>query len=242
MEKLGINLGQFTVYLANFIIVMLVLTAWAYEPIVKILNDRKHKIAQGLEDARVAAEARASAEKDAAKIVAEAQAEANKRIAEATARASKSEADMRGSAEEERKRLIEAAKEEAMQERTRMLGDLRGQVAALAMAAAGQIVKESLLMNKDGQRTLIDEFFSGVKAGKVVVLEGGAAGGNAAEVTSAMKLSDSEMASIKQDLKASDVAFKVDPAILGGLVLRVGDKVVDGSVAGKMEGLRTSLK
>jgi F0F1-type ATP synthase delta subunit len=38
------------------------------------------------------------------------------------------------------------------------------------------------------------------------------------------------------------VVFKVDPGILGGLVVRVGDKIVDGSVAGKLEGLRVSLK
>jgi F0F1-type ATP synthase delta subunit len=29
---------------------------------------------------------------------------------------------------------------------------------------------------------------------------------------------------------------------MGGLVVRVGDKVLDGSVAGQLEGLRTSLK
>ena len=41
---------------------------------------------------------------------------------------------------------------------------------------------------------------------------------------------------------AKDVAFRVDPAILGGLVIRVGDKVLDGSVAGKLEGLRQNLR
>ncbi|MEN8261069.1 MAG: F0F1 ATP synthase subunit delta, partial [Pseudomonadota bacterium] len=32
--------------------------------------------------------------------------------------------------------------------------------------------------------------------------------------------------------------FRVDPAILGGLVVRVGDKVLDGSVAGQLETMR----
>jgi len=41
---------------------------------------------------------------------------------------------------------------------------------------------------------------------------------------------------------AQAVTFRVDPSILGGLVIRVGDKVVDGSVAGKLEGLRSNLK
>jgi len=38
------------------------------------------------------------------------------------------------------------------------------------------------------------------------------------------------------------VAFRVEPAILGGLVIRVGDKVLDDSVAGKLEGLRQNWR
>ena len=38
------------------------------------------------------------------------------------------------------------------------------------------------------------------------------------------------------------MTFRVDPAILGGLVIRVGDKVVDGSVAASLEELRQNLK
>ena len=45
-------------------------------------------------------------------------------------------------------------------------------------------------------------------------------------------------------LKTEDIEvdFKVDPSILGGLVVRVGDKVLDGSVAGKLEGMRQAVK
>jgi len=41
---------------------------------------------------------------------------------------------------------------------------------------------------------------------------------------------------------AQVVTFRVDPGILGGLVVRVGDKVVNGSVAAQLEDLRQSLK
>jgi F0F1-type ATP synthase delta subunit len=37
------------------------------------------------------------------------------------------------------------------------------------------------------------------------------------------------------------VRFNVDPAILGGLIVRVGDKVIDGSVANQVQNLRQSL-
>src|SRR3972149_8583050 len=83
MEALGINLGFFLVQLLNFLILVVILYAWAYKPILRMLDDRKAKIAQGLEDARIASEARANAEKEAAKIVADAQAEAATRVGEA---------------------------------------------------------------------------------------------------------------------------------------------------------------
>lgn len=245
MEKLGVNLGFFLVQLLNFTILAIVLKVWAYDPIVKMLNDRKHKIAQGLEDARVAAEARANAEKEAQKIIAAAQAEANRRVAEATERAEKSAADVRAAAEEERKRILKSAEEDAALERNRILADLRGQVAALAIAAANKIIGEAL--DEKRQRALIEEFFSGVKAGRVVVLEGENASGASAEVTSALPLTAAEQETVKKDIAAklggaASVAFKVNPGILGGLVVRVGDKMLDGSVAGKLEGLRASLR
>ncbi len=242
MEALGINLGFLLVQVFNFVIVMIVLGTWIYDPVVKLLNDRKQRIAQGLEDARVAADARANAEKDAAKILADAQVEANKRVAEAAGRAEKAAADIKAAAEEERARILKAAEADAAQERNRILGDLRGQVGALAVAAANKIIGEAL--DEKRQHALVDEFFSGIKAGKVVALEGGRLSG-ATEVTSALPLSPAEQEAMKKDLTAMGagaVTFKVDPVILGGVIVRAGDKIVDGSVAGKLEGLRQAIR
>lgn len=38
-----------------------------------------------------------------------------------------------------------------------------------------------------------------------------------------------------------DFEFEVDPSLLGGVVVRVGDRVIDGSVAGKLAALRDHL-
>jgi F-type H+-transporting ATPase subunit b len=94
MEALGINLGLLIVQLIAFTIVMLTLNAWVYKPMLDMMETRKKKIGQGLEDARVAAEARANAEKEAAKIIADAQAEASKVVREATERAEVASARM----------------------------------------------------------------------------------------------------------------------------------------------------
>ena len=245
MEALGINLGFFVVQLFNFLIVYIVLNAWAYDPIVNLLEQRKQRIAQGLEDARIASEARANAEKEAQKIIAAAQADANKRVGEATERAEKAAAEVRTAAEAERTRIVAAAQEDGALERNRILADLRGQVAALALAAAQKVIGEAL--DEKRQHTLIQEFFSGITGGKFAVLEGEQVGGNAAEVTSALPLTSAEQDIVRQDVVAKlggspAVVFRVDPAILGGIVIRLGDKVVDASVSGRLEGLRANLR
>lgn len=244
MEALGINLGLLIVQIIAFVIVFLTLNAWVYQPMLDMMETRKKKIAQGLEDAREAANARADAEKQAQKIIADAQTEASKIVAEATERAALAGRDVKAAAEAEAAKAREAGIAEAEVERNRVLGDLRGQVVSLAIAAANKLVGEALDEKK--QRALLDEFFSGVKSGKVVVLDNASFKGETAEVTSALPLNPNEENEVCQELLARvgarDVNFRVDPSILGGLVIKVGDKVLDNSVAGKLEGLRQNLR
>jgi F-type H+-transporting ATPase subunit b len=244
LEQLGLNLGFILVYLFNFLIMLVVLRVWVYKPILGLLDKRRQNIAQGLEDARVAAEARASAEKEAAKIVADAQAEASKVVREANERAQSVAKEVKAEAEAEAAKAREASLAEAEVERNRILGDLRSQVAALSIAATQKLVGEAL--DEKRQHALLDEFFSGIKSGKVVVMDDANFKGESAEITSALPLTDQEQAAVKNDVLAKvgaqAVTFRVDPSILGGLVIKVGDKVVDGSVAGKLDGLRQNLK
>jgi F-type H+-transporting ATPase subunit b len=245
LEGLGLNLGYLFVQIFNFAIVFIVLRAWVYKPVLGLLDRRRQSIAQGLEDARIAAEARANAEREAHEIVAKAQAEATQKVLEATQRAEVAGREIMVKAEADAAKARDAVVAEAALERDRMLADLRGQVAALAMAATHKLVGEAL--DEKRQHTLIDEFFSGVKAGKVVVLEDASLSGMSAEVTSALPLTSEEKEKVKQDILArvgsqATVAFRVDPNILGGLVVKVGDKVLDGSVAGQLESLRQGLR
>ncbi|MCI0521851.1 MAG: F0F1 ATP synthase subunit B [Chloroflexi bacterium] len=244
MDKLGINLGFFLFQVFNFTVLVVLLYAWAYKPILKALENRKNKIAQGLEDARIAAEARANAEQEAREIIAKAQAEAALKVREATERAEVAGREVTAHAEAEAAKAGKTALEAAAQERDRILADMRGQIAALAMAATQRLIGEAL--DDKRQHALINEFFSGVKSGRVVLLEGQQVSGASAEVTSALPLTAEEQEAVKSDVLAkagaqATVAFRVDPSILGGLVVRVGDKVLDGSVAGQLETLRQSL-
>ena len=72
-------------------------------------------------------------------------------------------------------------------------------------------------------------------------------GETAAEVTSAEPLSDKHVEEIKAALKSAlgkDVALEatVDPTLLGGLVVKVGSRMIDGSLRTKLNSLKLAMK
>ena len=72
-------------------------------------------------------------------------------------------------------------------------------------------------------------------------------GETTAEVTSAFPLNDDQMAALKANLKArggNDVTIdaKVDPAILGGIVVRLGSRMIDASIKTKLNNLAYAMK
>jgi F-type H+-transporting ATPase subunit delta len=72
-------------------------------------------------------------------------------------------------------------------------------------------------------------------------------GETTAEVTSAFPLNDDQLAALKSKLKArggSDVAIdaRVDPSILGGIVVRLGSRMIDASIKTKLNTLAYAMK
>jgi len=68
-----------------------------------------------------------------------------------------------------------------------------------------------------------------------------------AEVKSAVPLSETQLAALKEKLKGSvgknvRVDAQVDPALLGGLVVRIGSRMIDSSLRTKLSGLKVTLK
>jgi F-type H+-transporting ATPase subunit b len=245
LAQLGLNLGYLVVQIGCFLIVLVVVNAWIVKPLKGLLERRRKTITQSVEDARIAAEARANAEKEAERIINEAQLKAAHLVNDATGRADAAMEEVKAGAEKEIEGERNSVLAEVAEERNRILADLRGQVAALSIAAAQKLIGES--MDEKRQHALLDEFFSGIKSGKLVMLEGTDLTGESAEVTSALPLSQDEQGAVRKNVLVkmgtdAKVEFVVNPQILGGLVIRVGDKVIDGSVAGQLEGLRKSLK
>ena len=68
-----------------------------------------------------------------------------------------------------------------------------------------------------------------------------------ADITSADKLSDSQQSNIKEQLSSIlgdklSLNFKVDKKIIGGLIVKVGSKMIDTSVANKISKLKIAMK
>ncbi|MGB7206935.1 MAG: F0F1 ATP synthase subunit delta [Anderseniella sp.] len=69
----------------------------------------------------------------------------------------------------------------------------------------------------------------------------------AAEVVSAEKLSPAQLSRLKAELKASvgsdvELTTSIDPSILGGLIVKVGSRMVDNSLRTKLQNLKVSMK
>lgn len=245
MEQLGINPIFLLSQIVNFAILAFLLRRFAYTPILNALDQRRERIEKGLEDAHLAEEARANAESERQQILDQARAEAQGVVAEANQRGEAQAAKIVEDAQTQAQAIREEARAEAQAERNRMLGEMRGQISALAIAAANQLIGASL--DEQRQMELVNEFFSGVKAGKVSVADqAGVLAGKKAVVTSALPLRDADQATFRAYLQGqlgadAAIEFRTNPAILGGVVLRVGDMVVDDSVSGKLGALRQSL-
>jgi F-type H+-transporting ATPase subunit delta len=68
-----------------------------------------------------------------------------------------------------------------------------------------------------------------------------------AQVTVAEKLKDEHLAALRSALKAVsgkdvDLAVTIDPAIIGGLVVKLGSRMVDSSLRTKLNALRHAMK
>ncbi|MEN6356336.1 MAG: F0F1 ATP synthase subunit delta [Armatimonadota bacterium] len=86
----------------------------------------------------------------------------------------------------------------------------------------------------------------GQTEGEYIRLANEARGILAVEVTSAVRLSESEEAALVAKLveitgKSIHLEKHVDPAIIGGMKVRMGDRVIDGSITGQLAALKERM-
>ena len=136
--------------------------------------------------------------------------------------------------------------------------DLRRMVKSPVFSADDQFKAISVLMDKAGITGIVANFLKLIAknrrlfaaADMVRAYKGLLArerGEVSAEVTSALALSDEQMRALRDQLKTSvgkdvKITAKVDPALLGGLTVKMGSRMIDSSLRTKLNKLKVAMK
>ncbi|MBM4408240.1 MAG: F0F1 ATP synthase subunit B [Chloroflexi bacterium] len=155
---LQINFFWIIVSSLNCLLFLFILWTLALKPVSRMLNARRVRIEEGLRDAEQARRDRDSAQQEHIAALAEARREANDILTRAQRVAQETrDADL-AATREELERLRQRASDEIEAEKLRAMAELRGEVADLALAAAGKVIGSS--MTEDRQRRLVEEFLA----------------------------------------------------------------------------------
>jgi F-type H+-transporting ATPase subunit b len=146
----------------TFLLLVVVLSKYAWGPIVKMLDERERTIREAIEQAK---KERAAAERMLAEQTASLS--AAQREAAALAQRSRQEvevlrADLTARARKEADELVASARQQIQDEKSKALAELKGQVVDLAIEAAGRLIEASL--DEKSQRALVEDYISKLPA------------------------------------------------------------------------------
>jgi F-type H+-transporting ATPase subunit b len=138
-----------------FAITLWVLKRYAFGPVQKLIDDRRERIRQSIDEAdRAREEARSLLEEHRA-LIGQAKSQAEEILGEARKVADAQRERVRGEIEEDRQRRLEETQRQIEQATAQALGEIRREVASLSVLAAEKITRKSL--TDADQKRLIDE-------------------------------------------------------------------------------------
>jgi len=138
-----------------FVIVAVALKKFAYAPILKVLEERRQKIAESLANAERIKQELASAQAKAQEILNQASTQGAKMIEEARAAAARVQEVETQKAIAAAKDIVDKARQATEAEHARMLGELRREVGRLVVATTGKVIGK-VLTPEDQQRLAND--------------------------------------------------------------------------------------
>jgi F-type H+-transporting ATPase subunit b len=146
--------GTLVAQLLIFLVMLGVLYRFAWGPLLKILNERRERIQQGVEATERAKRELEEAERERQAKLEEARREGQAILDRIAKQGEDLRKELETKAREQAEGLIARARAEIQQEREKAVEDLREQVADLAVLAASRIIGESLDLKK--HRELIE--------------------------------------------------------------------------------------
>lgn len=126
-----------------------------FNPVRKVLEERKKLIAQNVADAKQDREDAALLKSDYDERLKQVDKQADEILSQARQKALKSEAKIEGEAKEEAARIIARASEEAELEKKRALDDMKQEMISVAALMAGKVVSANI--DAQIQESLVDE-------------------------------------------------------------------------------------
>ena len=155
VEALGLNLPQLIAQVANFFVLLVILRLTLYKPILKMLDERKQKIAEGLNAAEIARAEAASVQANIQVQLDAARKDGQEIVANAQNIATRIQADAREQAGKDREAALERARTEIQLERDQAIAVLRAEFAGITVSAAEKVINQSL--DRQAHQRIIDE-------------------------------------------------------------------------------------
>jgi F-type H+-transporting ATPase subunit b len=141
LHAFGIDWRLIAIQIFNFALLAGILWYFLYEPVLKLLDERREKVRKGLEDAEEAAKARASAEDEKRAVLSEAQKEAGSIVARAREVGDEKKKSIMTEAEAEASRLVARAMSEGEELKRQLEKESEAEVAKAAILAAEKILQ-----------------------------------------------------------------------------------------------------
>ena len=158
ITDLGINLPVLLFQIVNFTFLLLVLRLVVYKPVLKMLDERKARIQEGLSAADRGREQAIEAERQAAEALAAARREGQDIVANAQQIAQRLQEEGRAQALQQQETMLERARNEIQLERDAAIDHLRREFADLTISAAEKVIGQSL--DRTAHQRLIDQALS----------------------------------------------------------------------------------
>lgn len=144
LETLGIHFPTLLIYLVNFLVVLALLFAFAYKPILRMMDQRAERIRESLE-ASERAQAEAASSRDAVEEqLTETRREGQRLMDQAREAADRFRADEMERARAEAEAFVERARADIQRERDAAVEEVRANFGDLAITAAERVIRRSL--------------------------------------------------------------------------------------------------
>ncbi|MGQ9572546.1 MAG: F0F1 ATP synthase subunit B [Dehalococcoidia bacterium] len=155
LKTLGINLPSLLAQLINFTILLILLSVLAYRPVIRLLDERRQRIQEGLEAAEQAKEQAARAEQEVQAQLERARQEGQAIISQGQQIAARIQEEARQQARQDAEALLMRARSEIQLERDSAIAELRREFAGLTIAAAEKVIGQAL--DRQAHLRLIEE-------------------------------------------------------------------------------------